>query len=136
MQSLNKFWQEMMQIPEARWIVLGTLLLFVLMIAIYVSFLFRDMALGKSDEGSTEILSDFRRMRDDGYLEEEEYTKLKSQMPEFKQAESQVQDKSEVSDALPVEEKKYLTLAEAQKLKEMNNSENDTDAEGKDSLNS
>ncbi len=110
-----------MQIPEARWIVLGTLLLFALMIAVYVSFYFRDLAVGESEDSSTELLTDFRRMRDEGYLDEDEYSRTKNQMRELGDATVAMPEKQA--------EKKYLTLAEAQQLKEQPSSESEENSD-------
>ena len=121
-----------MEIPEARWIVWGTLLLFVLMIAVYVSFFFRDLALGNDQNESADLLTDFRRMREDGQLDETEYSRLKSQLPDFKNSAAstgsvaaQLNSENEVAK----EEKKFLTLAEAQALKQKEAQNNEDEEE-------
>ena len=50
-----------MQIPEARWIVFGTLLLFAMMLAWYVVSYFRNLAFGSDSDESTELLTGFVR---------------------------------------------------------------------------
>lgn len=115
-----------MQIPEARWIVFGTLTLFTVMIALYVSSYFRNLAFGKTEDESTDLMTDFRQMRDEGHLGDEEYSKLKKVIPRTENITSsvgtQVRSKQTVANENEIEqdpepEKKYLTLAEAQRLK-------------------
>lgn len=106
-----------MQIPEARWIVWGTLLLFVVMIGIYVSFFFRDLAIGGDNEDTAHLLSDFRKMREDGQLDETEYSRLKSKIPDFQNADWSNQRGNKIEGQGSDGEKRFLTLAEAQELK-------------------
>ena len=109
-----------MQIPEARWIVFGTLTLFTVMIALYVSFYFRDLAFGKSDDDA-DLMTDFRQMRDEGHLGDEEFSKLKKVIPKTGDLQTSgvhVGSKQKAtSEQEPEPEKKFLTLAEAQRLK-------------------
>ena len=70
-----------MEIPEARWIVWGTILVVLVLIAFYVAKKFRDMAVG-GDAGSAEFLPDIDKMRLEGKLDDAEYQKLKSSMAE------------------------------------------------------
>ena len=116
-----------MQIPEARWIVWGTLLLFVLMIAVYVSFFFRDLAIGNEKSDTTNLLTDFRKMREEGQLDENEYSRLKSRIPDFKNADWSSSE-SDIDGQETDSEKRFLTLAEAQELKK-NASSQDSDEE-------
>lgn len=80
MQAFKKFWSETMEIPEARWIVVLSGLVICVAVAYYVVKLFRDMATGKSDEPSNYI-SDFQRLRDEGKLDEEEFSRLANLIP-------------------------------------------------------
>ncbi len=66
-----------MQIAEARWIVWITLLVISILVALYVVMFFRNLAIGKN-EGSTDYLSEFRKLKDEGKLDQEEFAKLKS----------------------------------------------------------
>ncbi len=80
LESLSEFWNETMQIDEARWVVWLTLLLILVLIAIYVALYFRNLALGIND-GSSEDLSMFRKLKDEGKLDEQEFSDLKAAIP-------------------------------------------------------
>lgn len=127
-QSLSEIWGGIIQIPEARWIVLGTLLLFALMIAIYVSFFFRDLALGSKQNETDNFLGDFRKMREEGQLDETEFSRLKSKIPDFKEAGWSNQENNNHHGKESNGEKQFLTLAEAQQMKQRETTEN-TDEE-------
>jgi len=118
-----------MQIPEARWIVFGTLTLFTVMIALYVSFYFRNLAFGKTEDESTDLMTGFRQMRDEGHLGDEEYAKLKKGIPKTEELTMSTgiqvgskQKKGNEPGSEQEPEKKYLTLAEAQRLKNQSSS--------------
>ena len=127
-----------MQIPEARWIVFGTLLLFAMMLAWYVVSYFRNLAFGSDSDESTELLTGFRQMRDEGQLADDEFSRLKTAIPDnenglnWKVTEKVTEKvtKAERNTAgeqvdQPAPEKKYLTLAEAQELRLRKQAEND-----------
>ena len=80
MESIKKFWSETMEIPEARWIVILTGLVICVAVAFYVAKMFRDMATGKTVELSNYI-SDFQKLRDEGKLNDAEYSKLAKSIP-------------------------------------------------------
>lgn len=80
MDSIKTFWSETMEIPEARWIVILAGLVISVAVAYYVVKLFRDMAMGVSTD-STSYISDFQRLRDEGKLNDEEYSKLAQAIP-------------------------------------------------------
>ena len=69
-----------MEIREARWIVALSGLVICVAIAYYVVKLFRDMATGKSLEPANYI-SEFQRLRDEGKLDEEEFSRLAKSIP-------------------------------------------------------
>ena len=108
-----------MQIPEARFIVVGTLLLLAIMVGVYVAFFFRNLALGGNEGESADLLTDFRQMRDEGQLDENEFSRLKEVIPENQMGELGLNG----NNGQPVEttkksEKRFLTLAEAQRQKQ------------------
>ena len=78
--SIAKFWQETMEIPEARWIIWITLLVIFVLVGAYVAMYFRGQAKGGSQE-STDYLSDFRKLKDEGKLDDEEFGRLKQAIP-------------------------------------------------------
>ncbi len=82
MEALKKFWSETMEIPEARWIVALSGLVICLAVAFYVVKLFRDMATGKTSEPANYI-SEFQKLRDEGKLDEEEFSRLATSIPKF-----------------------------------------------------
>lgn len=81
MEELKQFWNETMEIPEARWIVAIAGLVICLCVAYYFVKLFRDMALGTNDSDPTSFISEFQKLRDEGQLDEEEYAKVKKTIP-------------------------------------------------------
>ena len=80
MEEIKKFWVETMEIPEARWIVAVSGLVICVAVAFYVVKLFRDMALG-GREDSASYITDFQRLRDEGKLDDEEYSRLTKAIP-------------------------------------------------------
>ena len=80
MEALKKFWSETMDIPEARWIVALAGLIICVATAYYVVKLFRDMAVGQRAE-ATNYIAEFQRMRDEGKLDDEEYSRLAESIP-------------------------------------------------------
>ena len=106
-----------MQIPEARWIVYGTILICTVLIAVYVSFYFRNLAVGKSNEESTDLLSRFREMRDKGQLQESEYLKLKQSISCDAVYESTGASHPSLDNLTADEKTKFMTLAEAESKK-------------------
>lgn len=79
-----EWFKEVMDIPEARWIVWGTLLLTLIIVAVYIAKKFRDMALG-GGLGSSELLPDADQLRNTGLLNEDEYKKIKTTIAEQRQ---------------------------------------------------
>ena len=80
MDAIKKFWSETMEIPEARWIVAVSGLVVCVAVAYYVVKLFRDMATGKSSEPA-DYISEFQKLRDEGKLDEEEFSRLAKSIP-------------------------------------------------------
>ena len=79
-ESISKFWEETMEIPEARWIIWLTLLVIFVMVGGYVAMYFRGQAKGIAQE-PTDYLSDFQKLKDEGKLDEEEFGRLKQAIP-------------------------------------------------------
>ena len=75
--SISDRWSQIMEIPEARWVVWISLLATAIIIAIYVAAYFRNLAFGKSDNAS-DHLSEFRRLKEEGKLGDKEFAQLKS----------------------------------------------------------
>ena len=71
-----------MEIPEARWVVWGTILVIAVVVAVYFAKLFRDMATGERAITNGNILSDFEQLRDQGRIDEEEFKRLKTTIRE------------------------------------------------------
>jgi hypothetical protein len=80
MEELKKFWSETMEIPEARWIVALAGLVICAATAYYVVKLFRDMAIGHREDPASYI-TEFQRLRDEGKLDDEEYSRLAKSIP-------------------------------------------------------
>ena len=80
-ESLKKFWNDTLEIPEARWMVWGSILLVLTLFAVYFAKMFRDMAVG-SGGSSSEILPDLDKLHTEGKLDETEYKKLRSTLAE------------------------------------------------------
>jgi len=79
-ESIGKFWEETMEIPEARWIVWLTILVILILVAIYVVMYFRGQATGRGIE-TTDYLTEFEKLKEQGKLDEEEFSRLKSVIP-------------------------------------------------------
>ena len=69
-----------MEIPEAKWVVLVAGLAICICAGYYVVRLFRDMAMG-SRSAPTDYITDFQKLRDEGKLNDEEYSRLQKSIP-------------------------------------------------------
>ena len=121
---MPQLWNDILEIPEARWIVYGTLLIFAVLIAVYVSVFFRNLAIGENESDETDLLSDFRNLRDQGHLDPTEFDRLKNVIPDNARPELMrgVVSGKENTNQEPVREneaqtKKFMTLAEAESMK-------------------
>lgn len=74
--SIRQFWSETMEITEARWVVWLTLLLILVVTAIYVAKVFRDFAFG-GRPGPADRIEDLKRLRDIGALNDIEYRRAR-----------------------------------------------------------
>lgn len=81
-ESLQKSWEEMLKIPEARWIVWASILIVLILVAFYVAKKFRDMATGGSRYGSVDLLPDADKLLLEGKLDETEHKQIKSKIAE------------------------------------------------------
>ncbi len=69
-----------MEIPEARWIIWISLLVIFVLVGTYVAMYFRGQAKGII-KAPTDYLSDFRKLNEEGKLDDEEFGKLKQAIP-------------------------------------------------------
>ena len=90
MEAIKQFWSESLEIPEVRWIVALAGLVICLFVAYYFLRLFRDMALGKTED-PTSYISEFQRLRDEGKVDDEEYGRLAQAIPKSEVTESEGQ---------------------------------------------
>ena len=111
MKSLKSYWSELMEIPEAKWVVLVAGLAICICAGFYVVKLFRDMAMGSRSD-PTSYITDFQKLRDEGKLNDEEYSRLKQSIP--KQLPQELVGKGKETET---QKKAPLTLAAAMKLK-------------------
>jgi hypothetical protein len=84
--TIESKWQQLMSIPEARWVVWTTILAIIVLVAVFVVMRFRNMAIGKL-ELLEDPLSEFRRMRDEGALDDKEFASVRSTMLEKREKE-------------------------------------------------
>jgi hypothetical protein len=75
-ESLKKFWNETMQITEARWVVWLTLLLVLVVTGVYLVKLFRDFAFGLRPSEADRI-NDMRTLKEIGALNDTEYRRAR-----------------------------------------------------------
>jgi hypothetical protein len=80
MESLKEWWSGVLGIPGATWIIYPSLLFVLILIAYYVLQAIRNLAIGGS-VGTEDHLGTFRKMRDEGMLDSEEYKKLAGLVP-------------------------------------------------------
>ena len=82
--SIRESWNQVMAIQEARWLLAAVGLLILLLVGFYVFKLVRDIALGNASFGpaeSTDFLTEFQKLRDEGKVNDEEYKRLKQSIP-------------------------------------------------------
>ena len=70
-----------MEIPGAGWIIGIAGLIILLCVAYYCLNLLRNMATGQTADGISDHLADFRRLRDEGKLGEDEYERVTNSIP-------------------------------------------------------
>lgn len=80
MESLQQWWISVMEVPGARWIIWGSSLAALLFVTFYVLQLIRNLAIGGS-RNSHDYLGEFRKMRNEGKLDDSEYKRLTSVIP-------------------------------------------------------
>jgi hypothetical protein len=106
--SIREFWDQAMAIREARWIMAAAGLLVVLLVGFYLFKLVRDMALGNTSFGSaesTDFLTEFQKLRDEGKVNDEEYKRLKQSIPN---AHSGDKDSTPIKDSVSNEQIEFL----------------------------
>jgi len=112
MQSIREFWDQAMAIREARWLVTVVGLVVILLVGFYLFKLVRDMALGNSSFGSTEstdFLSEFQKLRDEGKVNDEEYKRVKQSIPNVH---SEDKDSTPTKDSANDEQVEFLPDSE------------------------
>lgn len=80
MQGLKDWWNGVLAIEGAEWIIYPSILIVLVLIAYYVVQAFRNLAIGGS-AGSEDYLGTFRKMRDEGMIAPEEYKKVATLVP-------------------------------------------------------
>lgn len=80
MDAIKKLWTETMQIPEARWIAIVAGLVILVAIAYFVLKSLREMAIG-GEASPTDFISDFQKLRDEGKLDDDEFSRLAHSIP-------------------------------------------------------
>ena len=77
---MQEFWNDVMEIPSARWVIWIAVLVIAVLVAIYVAKIFRDMAFGRESNESSNFISEFERLKNEGKLEDHEFAKVKSKI--------------------------------------------------------
>lgn len=90
MDSIKTFWSKVMEMPEARLFIAFVGLAIGLIVVYYVVMLFRNMAIGGPVE-SVDYIAEFRQLRDEGKLDDEEYERLSKVIPTHLMSESNEQ---------------------------------------------
>jgi len=80
-QTIGEYYESIMAIPGAPWIIWTSVLVSLVLIAVYVVGLFRNLAIGEGDADENDHLSEFRKLRDQGLIDDEEYKRLTSVVP-------------------------------------------------------
>ena len=125
MQSIQEAWTDINQIPGAGWIIGISGLLIFLTVAYYFLTLIRNMAVGTAQE-STDYITDFQKLRDEGKLDEEEYSRLAQAIPKKVPREIDSSNENNLGANSEIENKKRpKTLAEMEALKKEQSKESD-----------
>ena len=80
METLRQYWNDVMEIPGAAWIIWISLLVGFVLVAVYCLQLIRGLATGQVAE-PMDHLSQFRDLKDKGKLDDEEYSRLVNALP-------------------------------------------------------
>jgi len=81
MDAIKKYWAESMEIQEVRWIIGLAGLAILICVGYYCVKIFRDMIFGGISQDPSAFLTDFQKMRDEGKLDDEEFSQLKKTIP-------------------------------------------------------
>lgn len=76
LENIKKFWVETMEIDAARWVIWSTLLLILVIVAIYIVKFFRDQAFGSGESGDGSLLDEIRRWKQSGVVDEDEFAQV------------------------------------------------------------
>ena len=82
MENLKQQWQELMAITGVPWIVYGSLLIILLLIAVYVVTFFKKLASGEFSSGREEDFDVMREIHTRGMIADEEYERAKELLKE------------------------------------------------------
>ena len=82
MENLKQQWQELMAITGVPWIVYGSLLIILLLIAVYVVTFFKKLASGEFSDGRQEDFDVMREIHTRGMIADEEYERAKQLLKE------------------------------------------------------
>lgn len=121
---MQDWWNGVMTIPGARWIIYPSILLVLVLVAYYVLQLVRNLAIGGAP-ASDDYLGSFRKMRDEGMIEPDEYKKLAGLVP---LPETEAKPEPEETGAEALTEAAKAAIKKAAKKKSA-----DSDADGEDS---
>lgn len=128
MESLKGWWDGVMGIPGATWIIYPSLLIILILIAYYVLIAFRNLAIGGSN-AADDHLGTFRKMRDEGMLDSEEYKKLAGLVPLPETTPKDSPDKESGSEALTEAAKDAIRKAALKRSGENEQEIQETDLE-------
>jgi len=133
MESFVEWWKGIMDIKGVAWIIYPTLLVVLVVVAYYVINLLRNLALGGAPANQFDYLGEFRRMRDEGHLDSEEYKKLTGlvPLPEVESGPVQPEMAEDSANALTSAAKDVIRKAAA---KNKNNGDSDSDESASNGL--
>ena len=82
MEHLKQRWQELMEIPGVPWVVYISLLIVMVLIAVYVVNLFKNLATGQIGNSHEEDRNIIREIHGRGMIADEEYERAKQLLNE------------------------------------------------------
>ena len=128
-QGLKDWWNGVLAIEGAEWIIYPSVLIVLVLTAYYVVQAFRNMAIGGSG-GTEDHLGTFRRMRDEGMIAPDEYKKVAGlvPLPELEKKDTAVVPPETKADALSDAARAALMKAAARNSDEPTNIEEDSES--------
>lgn len=130
MQGLKDWWNSVLAIEGAEWIIYPSVLIVLVLTAYYAVQAVRNMAIGGS-AGTEDHLGTFRRMRDEGMIAPEEYKKVAGlvPLPELEKKDTAVVPAETKADALSDAARAALMKAAAKNSEESTNVEEDSESD-------